>query len=186
MARNRDFIHLIATRLAEGGSYDALTVAAKRQAESANSAVFSSLQRMMEDPRHRRGGLEQIAAYANGNQRVTDALTVLALQLKPDEALRSDAVDAGFRKLQATLAYLASQLRADLIATSGSDAPTPALSIEVPTVPAVADENAHREHWILLQLTRIATELRAMFVATKAPAASAAADAPQPTHATDS
>ncbi|HTO03945.1 MAG TPA: FUSC family protein [Opitutus sp.] len=182
---NRDFMHLIATRLAEGGSYDALTIAAKRQAEATNSAVFSSLQRMMADPRNRRGGFEQAAAYANGNQRVTHALMVLALQLKPDAPLRSPAVAEGFQNLEAMLTHLASQLRAQLNLVPVTELLKPSLSIEVPAMPADPDDTARREHWVLLQLTRIATELRAMFVAAKTSETADSVDAAQPTHATD-
>lgn len=182
---NRDFMHLIATRLAEGGSYDSLTIAAKRRAEAANSAVFSSLQRMMADPRHRRRGLEQVAAYTNGNQRVTKALTVLALQLRPDAPLRSAAVAAGFEKLETTLRLLATQLLADLNGAPVSEPRTPSFSVELPPLPPDPDENARREHWVLLQLTRIATELRAMFVAAENPDSPASAEATLLTHATD-
>ncbi|HYD82968.1 MAG TPA: FUSC family protein, partial [Opitutus sp.] len=50
---NRDYLQRIAARLSAGGAYDGPVIVAKRQAETANSAVFSSLQRMIADPRNR-------------------------------------------------------------------------------------------------------------------------------------
>jgi uncharacterized membrane protein YccC len=164
---NRDFLRLIAARFAEGGSYDEAAIAAKRQVEASNSAVFASLQRMMGDPRNRRDGLEQIAAYANGNQRVTRALTVLALQLVPGEPLRSLALVSGFQQLDASLASLVTQLAQSAGEKSLAKLPeTAAPSLAIPRLLPSASEPARREHGILLQLNRIATELRAMVLAT--------------------
>ena len=45
------------TALAQGGRYDGAIVAAKRAAEGANSAVFTSLQRMSADPKPQQAGI---------------------------------------------------------------------------------------------------------------------------------
>ena len=163
---NHDFLRLIAARFAEGGSYDSSAITAKRRVETANSAVFSSLQRMMGDPRNRREGLEQVAACANGNQRVTRALTVLALQLTPGAPLRSDALAAGFQQIDRTLEHLVKQLRSHRHLASGEPLAITAPNIVIPAPSARANETATREHWVLVQLARIATELSAMLLSS--------------------
>ncbi|MBL9218966.1 MAG: FUSC family protein [Opitutaceae bacterium] len=84
---NRDLLRVLGERLHAGGGYDAGAVAHKRAAEVANSTVFASLQRMMAEPKNQQAGLEEAAALANGNQRLTRALTVVALHLTTGAAL---------------------------------------------------------------------------------------------------
>jgi uncharacterized membrane protein YccC len=165
---NRDFFRLIATRLAEGGSYDEPVVAAKRHVEAANSAVFSSLQRMMGDPRQRRDRLEQVAVYANGNQRITRALVVMAVQLVSGRPVQAEpAFQAAVQPLDRAFDHLAAHLRRPPGLPAEGKVELSLPPIQVPTVITSADDTANREHWILLQLTRIATELRAMALATE-------------------
>ncbi|MEO6567403.1 MAG: FUSC family protein, partial [Opitutaceae bacterium] len=64
---NREFLQLLMARLISGSRYDDDAIAAKRRAETSNSAIFSSLQRMTGDPKNRREGLEAAATLANGN-----------------------------------------------------------------------------------------------------------------------
>ena len=87
LRENGTYLHLIVTRLAAGGSYDHDVTLAKRRAETANTQVFSSLQRMIGDPKSRQDGLEQVASLANGNQRLTRGLNLLALHLTPGTPL---------------------------------------------------------------------------------------------------
>ena len=68
----------------------------RRSAESENSEAFSSLRRMTADPRSRREGIEQAAALANGNQRVTNALSVVTVHLN-DQRTRHPEILARFR-----------------------------------------------------------------------------------------
>jgi uncharacterized membrane protein YccC len=161
---NRNFLQLIAARIADGGSYDEITIAAKRRVEASNSAVFSSLQRMMGDPRNRRAGLEQIAAYANGNQRITRAFTVLALQLTPGTPLASASVVSAFQQLDGGLEHLVRLLRSN-DASAIPLAPLPPPRLVIPAAISSSTKADQREHEILLQLNRIATELRAMGIA---------------------
>jgi uncharacterized membrane protein YccC len=164
---NRDLLRLIGERLAGGGTYDDVAIAAKRRAESENSAVFSSLQRMMGDPRNQQHGLKQVAAYANGNQRITRALTVIAVQLSSGSPLRSVAVESALAQLDQAFAQLSRHLE---LAPSGSPVGKVKLSLSPVALPPLlgpANETVSREHWILLQLARITTELRAMALATE-------------------
>lgn len=85
---NRDYVRMLGDRIISGGGYDAGAIALKRAAEKANSLVFSSLQRMSGDPANQQAGIEAAAILANGNQRLTRALTVVALHLSPGTALQ--------------------------------------------------------------------------------------------------
>lgn len=160
---NRDYLHLLLARLRTGGSFDAAAVLAKRQAESANSAVFSSLQRMSGDPESRRDGLDLAAMLANGNQRLTRCFNVLALHLAPDAVSDTSALDRF-----APLGHDAFEL---LIESVERGLPPPgrigplvrALESELP--PAGADGG--RGQWIVSQLTRAATELSALLLAAE-------------------
>lgn len=158
LVANRDYARLIADRLGQGGAYDPTVIAAKRVAETANSTVFASLQRMMGDPRHRRDGLEKIAAYANGNQRITRALTVLALQLAPKSPPASSLVASGFAQISQALDSLAKHLldpaATQVTASTGSTSPSsPPFGLEAQTP---------RDQGMLEHLARIRTELAAL------------------------
>ena len=161
---NRTLLGLIAERSQTGGSYDETAIAAKRKAEAANSAVFSSLQRMMGDPRNRRQGLERIAACANGNQRVTRALTVMALQLSDEFKSEAPGVIQGFQQIDDTFDQVIAGLTQKVPRLSASSDSKVVLS----TLPLLSDASSVREHWILAQLARIETELGAMLLAVHA------------------
>jgi uncharacterized membrane protein YccC len=81
---NAAYMRIVGDRLASGKRYDAEVVRAKRAAESASGAVFSSLQRMSGDPKNFRNLMSELAAVANGNQRVTRALNLIILEAHPD------------------------------------------------------------------------------------------------------
>jgi len=161
---NRDYLRLLAGRLADGGSYDASAIAAKRHAESANSAVFSSLQRMTGDPKNQQEGLERAAALANGNQRLTRALTVLALHLTAGTPLRRPEVGQFAQLADATLEALAGAVERD-----APDGLGPLLADLENFSPREPHGGAPREHWVFAQFTRAATELSAMVLAVSGP-----------------
>ena len=167
---NREYCEAIAARVQAGGTYDAAAIALKRHAESANSAVFSSLQRMMGDPRNRREGLEHIAACANGNQRVTRAITVMAVQLAPGAPVVSAAVANRFSHAAQTLARLAKSLRSDPPSTVLAGRPEPKERSD--PSPAAPGGDRRREQAMLVQLARISTELGAMELSVKPPLSS--------------
>jgi uncharacterized membrane protein YccC len=85
---NRHYLLTIGQRLTAGGAYDAEIIAAKRAAELANGIVFASLKRMSADPKNQQNRLDEAATLANGNQRLTQAFTVIALHLTPGSPLR--------------------------------------------------------------------------------------------------
>ena len=170
---NRAFLQALGERLAEGRGYDPEAVAAKRRAEAANGAVFSSLRRMMGDPKNRREGLEQAAALANGNQRVTRALTVVTLHLTPGDPLREDVL--------ARFCRLATDALETLAVAAETGAPPakldPLLSeLERFQFPLGerrdATASGSRDLWVFSQFTQIAAELSAMLLSvSQAPAA---------------
>ena len=165
---NRDYLGVLIARLAAGGPYDAAATLAKRHAESANSRVFSSLQRMSGDPKNQQLGLEQAATLANGNQRLTRAFNVIALHLTPGAPLAHPELDRFAHLGASTFDALALAVERDepLLPRLGELATAFAqLRLPVPP-PAATDPAARRDRWVFSQLGRAATELGAMLLAT--------------------
>jgi uncharacterized membrane protein YccC len=162
---NRDYLRVLAARLDQGGSYDPEATAIKRRAETDNSTVFSSLQRMIGDPANRQEGIQQAAALANGNQRLTRALTVITLHLTPGRPANRPEV-AQFAQLAGdTLETLA--VKVEHSGTPDLEAPRTALENFrfPPPDPNANGPEAQRDRWVFGQLTRAATELSAMLLA---------------------
>jgi uncharacterized membrane protein YccC len=174
---NRAYLQIVSDRLATGGGYDPAAVRAKRQAEAANGAVFSSLQRMIGDPRNRQEGLEQAGALTNGNQRLTRALNVIVLHLTPSLPLQRPAVAACTALVGDALETLARAVESETPAPGGLAPLLAALeNVALPVPPAAGnDAAAQRDHWVFTQLTRAATELSAMVMAVDSAAAPAPA-----------
>jgi hypothetical protein len=121
---------------------------------------------MMGDPQNRRAGLEQVAASANGNQRVTRALTVLAVQLAASPNKQSPSVAQAFQQIDRALEQLAALARDGTNSHSRTTEPFSEVRISVPPITS-GDVNATREYGILVQLARIGTELNAMHLAAQ-------------------
>ena len=164
---NRDYLARLTEALAAGRPYDGPVVDAKRTAETANSNLFTSLQRMSADPERERADLEAAAALANGNQRLTRSLTVVALHLggsalqDPElarfTAVASDALERLAHAAETEAADPAnySQLRAQLDA------------LTLPVIPATAGPEAQTRHSAYTQFARCVTELGAMLLAAQ-------------------
>jgi uncharacterized membrane protein YccC len=165
---NRDFVRILGERLAAGGSYDAVAASAKRAAEVANSVVFASLQRMSGDPKNQQAGLEEAAALANGNQRLTRAFTVVAVHLTPGTPLARPELAGFVRVATETLEALA--LAAE---TEQPDANRlAALRVTLDELDLAAPKTATTmEHGVYSQFARCVTELSAMLLAIPFPAA---------------
>ncbi len=174
---NRAYLALIAQRLAAGGAYDHPAILAKRRAESTNAAVFSSLQRMMGDPQNQQSSLEPIAALANGNQRITRALTVMAVHLTPGASHDTPELAVFARLAADTLSQLEQAFRAHTPVAAHCAARLRDLPL-VGTAPPSSPRA-----WNIAQYRRIATELGAMLLAVDqilaadAPVAAASAKA---------
>ena len=177
---NRDYLRELATRLARGGSYDTAAIAAKRRVEAANSTLFSSLQRMSGDPKAQQAGLEQAATLANGNQRLTRGLNVLALHLTPGAPLERRELGDFVQLAADALDALASGVeRGDPMVARLEPLLEKLETVQLPLPPAGATgEAAQRDHWVFGQLTRASTELSAMLLATLESAPARSAEAP--------
>jgi uncharacterized membrane protein YccC len=161
---SRDYVRILGARLAAGSGYDAGVIAAKRAAELANSMVFTSLQRMSADPKTQQARIDEAAALANGNQRLTQALTVVALHLTPGTPLNRP-------ELAKFIELAASALEA-LAAAAGNEQPEVGrltalrndldqIALRAPKTPGTASV----EQGIYGQFGRCTTELSAMLIA---------------------
>lgn len=175
---NRAYLRLLLARLTGGGPYDAEATAAKRRAESANTAAFASLQRLNGDPQNQQAGLEHAAALANTNQRLTRALNVLTLHLAADAPLAAPELTRFAALADGTLAALADAIEGNPLAPKHLDSLLTALErLAFPMPPAGAtDEPARRAHWVYTQLTRATTELSAMLLTAQESAPAQTAD----------
>jgi len=152
---NRVFLeHLAAGLGGAAGMTPRRVTHVKRKAQRANSLVFSSLNRMAGDPRIQQEGIERAAALANGNIRVTRALSVAAVHVGaepvPDLEPLVRAAGAALEALAGVVeggdpAGLA-QARAEL---------------EAAPLPAPADP---RTAWVRTQLEQAGTELSALLL----------------------
>jgi uncharacterized membrane protein YccC len=161
---NASYLKQVVSRLEEGMPHDEDLLLFRRSAESANSEVFSSLRRMTADPRSRREGIEEAAALANGNQRVTNALSVVTVHLN-DQRTRDPETLARFREICVDAFHVLKT------GGDGLDASFEALeSFTLPDIdPDHRDASRFREPWVYPQLARIVTELAAMILAAKPP-----------------
>ena len=162
---NRDYVRMLGDRLRAGGGYDAGAIALKRAAEKANSLVFSSLQRMSGDPKAQQEGIEAAAALANGNQRLTRALTIVALHLTPGVALPQAEpgrfVAVAVETLEA-LATAAETGAPDAVRFGRQRAAFDSLTLRAPAGATALEQSAYG------QFARCATELSAMLLAASA------------------
>jgi uncharacterized membrane protein YccC len=164
---NRDYLLLLQERLAAGGAYDPPVIVAKRRAESANGTVFASLQRMAGDPKHQQDGLAQAAALANGNQRLTRALTTIALHLTPGSPLSHPDASRFSQLGDESLEALACRIESkDPIAPPLASLLAALENFQAPAAEsAVIDAAAQRDQWVFGQMSRAALELSAMLLA---------------------
>ncbi len=169
---NRVYLDVLALRLAHGGANDAEVTVAKRAAETANSDVFSSLQRMIGDPKNQQERLEQAAALANGNQRLTRAFNVLALHLNPGAPVTHPTVTV-FTKLAAEIfETLALSIEIPGSSMSAGVALRQSLnSLKFPAPGVTENDEAKRTQWIFTQFGRATTELSAMLLTEEAASA---------------
>ena len=131
-------------------------IQARRRAERANSAVFSSLNRMAGDPAIQQEGISRWAAMANGNQRITRWLNAGAVHLGSDTPPMEGL--AGF----AGGAAQALEALADAVTGLGSDQLVSArAALEDATLPRPPEPRAA---WVTGQLELAGTELSAMLL----------------------
>lgn len=169
LCANRAFLDQIVEYLRDGRSEDEPLVKARQAAESANADAFSSLRRMIGDPKNQQEGLQQSAALANGNQRIIDALVVVALHLNQQRSLYPELLEkfaglsgVAFETLTALETFVTPEVPPEPVMRALGEFRLPELSIEH------RDPDHFREPWVLPQLFRILTELNAMLLLVSA------------------
>jgi uncharacterized membrane protein YccC len=172
---NLHYWQQIDQRLREGRAFDDDIIKAKQRVETANAAVFASLQRLMADPKNRQTGLEHTAALANGNLRLTRAFSVAALQLHAGTPFTSPAHVHFSAQLSRTLTTLASAVegvtetpdtlracRRELTAPTSAD---PSASSPAIAAPPAGDLTRH--HALAHLRASLGTELAALLLAAE-------------------
>ena len=162
---NAAYLTILTEHLLRGAPRDDQLVAAKRESETANATVFASLKRMFGDPKNQREGVEQGAALANGNQRLTRIFNLLSLHLGSPLRVSAEELKQSSELCVRTLTALADHTsRSATIDTfrvlrGELDAIGPKLRYDLPD-DAAAD-------WLPLQFGRAATELSAMVLSAE-------------------
>ncbi len=170
---NRDYLQLLTARLLAGGTYDQAVIDTRRRTERANSTVFSSLQRMIGDPKNKQDGLEQVAALANGNQRLTRALTVITLHLTAGTPSNQPEIERFGQLAGEALDTLAASVEKTEVDHRQLESLLSALdNFQFPSAGSAPTEvETQRDQWVFGQFTQCATELGAMILAAQGLAA---------------
>jgi len=132
-----------------------------RAIERAHAAVFASLRRMFGDPHNRREGIEQMAALANGSQRLTRVLNVVFAHFQPASGAHLADIDAFCAAAQRFLLELADQMTQRTINAERLSALARAAEAAVPKARNGESTNAD-SRWLFFQCGRAATELSAL------------------------
>lgn len=167
---NADYAEQIGEHLRRGGERKESLVAAKKRAETANAAVFASLKRMFGDPENRREGVEQAAALANGNQRLTRIFNLLFVQVGKSAPAPSAELSEFTPLSTRTLRLLAEGVLHPPEATTLVQLRA-ALDQLGPGAETDAAKMGTEASWLSVQFGRAATELSAMILALEGEAA---------------
>ncbi len=163
-----DYLQRLEARLQSGGTLDEPTVQAKRRAEAASVAVFSSVGRLFADAHNARDEIERAAMLANGNQRVLRLANLVMVGLRDGPGVLTPELARCLAASTTALGALAEQAGPAL----GGGAPDLAACTQaLDTLPALNTTSDP----LAMHLARIATEARAM-LAGVAPRPAALAD----------
>ncbi len=139
------------------------TLMAKRRAENANRYVAASVERLLSEPAGLQGNPERAAALSTYNQRVTRALTVLAVQLPVAGKTTDSEVSALVWQIGDALKNLAR-----VIETGCTEADVAQVTMELEKLEseyAGAEISPANLTWV--QLAKTIAEIRAMTLALK-------------------
>ncbi|HEY4246778.1 MAG TPA: FUSC family protein [Lacunisphaera sp.] len=161
---NRKYILTIGRRLTAGGAYDAEVIAAKRVAELANGMIFASLKRMSADPKSQQNRLAGAATLANGNQRLTQAFTAIALHLAAGSAVTRPEIIAQVDRIAEAFELLAIGTEATQPDTGKLAAMRQSLVRSIPRA-SKGSPVGSLEQVVCGQFGRCTTELGAMLIA---------------------
>lgn len=165
---NLAYVEAVTRAMAVGRTFDDAVIAAKRESESANNVVFASLQRLFADPKNQQSGMEAVAALANGNQRLTRGLNILALHLGPSIRLSNTATSEFVSLAEQSLEVLAHTVEGDPSDLKLLEPLQEKLNhVSFPFDEAKSQPNAETIVAIYTQLSRATSELSAMVLAVK-------------------
>jgi uncharacterized membrane protein YccC len=167
---NRNYLDAIAARLVAGEPFSGDAVLTKRVSERANSLASASLQRLLGEPSHQQQNVERAAALTAYNQRVTRALTVLAVNLNKRAKLEGSELPCVVRDANEALENLSQAIE------TGKFAPSePKLAKDLTALAACVRSDRPRgqsSELVHSQLAKIATEIDAMTLALGTPISS--------------
>jgi uncharacterized membrane protein YccC len=155
-----NYIKLLCRRLREGTGRGPELVPAKRRLETVNGELFASLRRMYGEPKNRTDILQDAAAMANGNLRLTRVLNLLLFHLanKPPpiaEPMLDQWEEAACHALE-------------VLAASWEELDEDALKLALGRVGEIdlTSPNPGKDYdtWVFTQLARASTELSAMLI----------------------
>jgi uncharacterized membrane protein YccC len=155
-----NYITLLCRRLREGTGRGPELIPAKRRLESANGEVFASLRRMYGEPKNRADILQDAAAMANGNLRLTRVMNLLLLHLVNKPAplaapILTEWQDAACRAL-------------DVLAANWEQSNVKALQSVLDRLKEIELDGSgagqSEDLWVFTQLARGSTELSAMLI----------------------
>jgi uncharacterized membrane protein YccC len=154
------YIKVLCQRLREGTGRGEELIPAKRRLESANSEVFASLRRMYGEPKYQADILQDAAAMANGNLRLTRMLNLLLLHLTNRPAPVSEPE---LSKWESAACHALK-----FLAESWDDLDEQGLQQVLGQLEALNLHQSSAENtdnaWVFTQLARGSTELSAMIV----------------------
>jgi uncharacterized membrane protein YccC len=163
LRKNGEYLQMTLDRLRNGGVQDDAILRVRQAAESANSEAFSSLRRMIADPKNQQRGLEQAGALANGNQRVARALSVITLHLDGEKTRHAETVEQFSRLCGVAFEALIFCEQTGRPPADIGEVLTGLKNFRLPEIQRGEADPAHfREPWTYPQLGRIVTELSAM------------------------
>ncbi len=166
---NLIFLQSMAPRVDSDAAEQINPMMAKRRAENANRYVAASVERLLGEPSSRQEMPERAAALATYNQRVTRALTALAVHLPEDGQAETPAIRAMSQEVVAALEDLARAIEAGC-----EDAAIAALGREMETLEAkftgvggAIGGGGSPDTLTVVQLGKTIAEIRAMTLALR-------------------
>jgi uncharacterized membrane protein YccC len=155
---SRDYIRLLCRRLREGTGRGPELIPAKRHLETANSEVFASLRRMYAEPKNQADILQDAAAMANGNVRLTRVLNLLLLHLANNPPPVTESALAEWEN--------AASSALEVLAATREECDQPSLELALSRLEAVELGGSHQSHdsWVFTQFARASTEISAMLI----------------------
>jgi hypothetical protein len=155
---SRDYIRLLCRRLREGTGRGPELIPAKRHLETANSEVFASLRRMYGEPKNQADILQDAAAMANGNVRLTRVLNLLLLHLANNPPPVTESALAEWEN--------AASSALEVLAATREECDQPSLELALSRLEAVELGGSHQSHdsWVFTQFARASTEISAMLI----------------------